>query len=188
MSFFKKFFQKSSKQPSATQHVALPNYTSFMGAGCVFTDGKHVLGGYQPHKSKPGITGIGGHREGEETYLQTAYRETIEEVFHVKHIPVGLIKKLETHLKPRKIAKTKGYVLLTFTFDDLCQFLKLCKKSGLRSPLYDVFPTTLITMIQSRGYDLEAEISSLALLPVVKSHQRLKNFVHPLFIEDMRDM
>lgn len=189
MSFFRKLFGRKSA-PSNELFVITPNYPPHMGAGCVFTDGKHVLAGYQPHKTKPGITGIGGHREGNETYFETAYRETIEEIFHVTHseIPKGLIETMTKTLKPKKIKMKHGYVILTFTFEDLHLFLKLCKKAGLKSPLYAKLPKTLIEVIQCRGCDLKAEISSFALLPVVKSHQKLRNYVHPLFIQDMQDM
>jgi hypothetical protein len=188
MSFLRNLFRRTPMTAEPT--VALPNYQNHMGAGCVFSDGKHVLAGYQPNKKKPGITGIGGHKEGEETYLQTAYRETIEEIFHVTitSIPVGLIDKLIRCMKPKKIKIKKGYVLITFTFTDLDLFLKVCKKAGLRSPLYAKLPVNLIEVIQKRGYDLTAEISSFALLPVVKSHTKLRNFVNPLFIQDMLDM
>ena len=194
MSFFRRLFWRTPATPGHVSApiatIALPNYPNHMGAGCVFTDGKHVLAGYQPHKKKPGITGIGGHKEGEETYLQTAFRETIEEIYNVTNttIPVGLIDTLIRTLKPKKIKMKKGYVLVTFDFRDLDQFLALCKKTGLRSPLYVRLPKTLIEVIQMRGYDLHAEISSFALLPVVKSHQKLRNFVNPLFIQDMWDM
>ena len=186
MSFFRTLFTRRAATPTPP----LPSYPPHMGAGCVFTDGKHVLAGYQPNKKKPGITGIGGHREGEETYLQTAYRETIEEIYNVTNtqIPIGLIDKLIQQMKPQKIKMKKGYVIVTFTFTDLEMFLKLCRKSGLRSPLYAEMPRVLIEVIQGRGYDLKAEISTFALLPVVKSHQKLKHFVNPLFLQDMWDM
>ena len=175
---------------TAPPSIAIPNYPAYMGSGCVFTDGKHVLAGYQPHKKKPGICGIGGHKEGEETYLQTAYRETIEETYHVTNvqIPIGLIDKLVLQMRPKKIKMKKGYVLVTFDFTDFELFLKLCRKSGLRSPLYQGLPKSLLEVIQMRGYAINAEISSLALLPVVKTHQKLRNFVNPLFIQDMWDM
>jgi hypothetical protein len=190
MSFFRNLFGRRAIPVTGPPSIAIPNYPAFMGAGCVFTDGKHVLAGYQPHKKKPGITGIGGHKEGEETYLQTAYRETIEEIYNVTNvqIPIGLIETLVRTLMPKKIKMKKGYVLVTFTFQDLELFLKLCKKAGLRSPLYSRMPKTLLEVIQLRGYDLRAEISSFALLPVVKGHQKLRNFVNPLFIQDMWDM
>ena len=174
----------------ATPPVAspLPVYPPHMGAGCVFTDGKHILAGYQPHKKRPGITGIGGHKEGEETYLETAYRETLEELFHIeqKQIPVGLIPTLIQTLKPTKIQMKKGYVLVFLTFHDLEAMLKLAKKKGLRSPLYMKLPTTLIETIQMRSIDLKAEISTLCLLPVVHHGGKAKDFVNPYFIDDLR--
>lgn len=183
MSFFRIFFRRAAA-------AALPSYPTHMGAGCVFTDGKHVLAGYQPHKKKPGLTGIGGHREGEETYLQTAYRETIEELFHVSSvtIPVGLVDTLSRTLRPKKIKNKKGYVLITLDFQDLEQFLTICKKAGLRSSLYTRFPRTLLEVLQMRGYHVNAEIASLALLPVIKNHRKLRDFVDPLFLQDMWDM
>lgn len=183
MAFFRKLFQ-------ASPPLTLPTFPPHMGAGCVFTDGKHVLAGYQPHKKHPGITGIGGHTEGNESYLETAYRETIEEIFHVTFadIPKGLIEKLINTLKPQKIHCKKGYVIVRLTFQDLHLFLKICKKTGLRSPLYRKMPTTLLEILQTRGYDSKAEISSFALLPVVKCHEKLSNFVSPLFVQDMWDM
>lgn len=173
-----------------TAPVPTPNYPAHMGAGCVFTDGKHILCGYQPHKKKPGITGIGGHKEGEETYLQTAYRETIEELFHLTNttIPIGLIDRLIITMRPKKIKMKKGYVMVFFDFTDLQQFLKICKKTGLRSPLYTRLPKTLLEVIQMRGCDQKAEISMLCLLPVVFHDGKAKDFVNPYFIQDLRDM
>lgn len=171
-----------------TPPPSFPIYPPHMGAGCVFTDGKHILAGYQPHKKHPGITGIGGHKEGEETYMETAYRETIEELFHVSTIPIGLIDKLIRKMTPKNIKMKKGYVLVSFDFEDLHQFLRLCKKSGLRSPLYKTIPKTLLETIQLRGTDLKAEISSLCLLPVVYHCGKNKDFVNPYFLQDLRDM
>lgn len=188
MSFLTRLFTRAPTP--VVPPVAVPNYPAHMGAGCVFTDGKHILCGYQPHKKKAGITGIGGHKEGEETYLQTAYRETIEEIFHLTNttIPMGLIDRLILRMRPKKIKMKKGYVLVTFDFTDLELFLKICKKAGLRSPLYSRLPKTLIETIQMRGYDLKAEISALCLLPVVFHDGKAKDFVNPYFIQDLRDM
>ncbi len=171
-----------------TTKSTLPVFPPHMGAGCVFTDGKHVLAGYQPHKKKPGITGIGGHKEGDETYLETAYRETLEELFHIQRhqIPTGLLPKLKSTLKPKECSMTKGYVLVVLTFKDLETLLRLCRKAGLRSPLYSKMPKTLIETIQMRGIDGKAEISILCLLPVVNHTGNAKDFVNPYFVDDLR--
>ena len=188
MSLLRALFR--GRQTPPTPPINIPNYPAYMGAGCVFSDDKHILCGYQPHKKKPGITGIGGHKEGEETYLQTAYRETIEEMFHVTQtqIPIGLLDKLVRTMSPKKIKMKKGYVLVSFTFGDLEQFLKTCKKSGLRSSLFAKMPTTLFDLLQTRRMELKAEISILCLLPLVHHDGKAKDFVNPYFIQDIREM
>lgn len=186
MSFLTRLFRRTPVVAPPT----LPSYPHHMGAGCVFTDGKHILAGYQPHKKHPGITGIGGHKEEGETYLQTAYRETIEEIFHVskQQIPIGLIDTLIRTMTPRKIKLKKKYALVIFSFQDLQLFLKTCSKAKLRSPLYTTMPKTLLETIQLRGYDTKAEISVLCLLPVVSHDGKAKHFVNPYFIQDLREM
>jgi hypothetical protein len=82
----------------------------------------------------------------------------------------------------------KGYVLVFFNFEDLNQLLKICKKAGLRSPLFPQWPKGLLELIQLRGSDLKAEIASLCLLPVVHHSGKAKDFVNPYFIDDLRSM
>ena len=180
------WFRRRAAPPIAAP--VLPVYPGHMGAGCVFSDGKHILVGYQPNKKKPGIRGIGGHKEGNETYLETAYRETLEELFHIEatQIPTGLIAKLSTTLKPQHYKMKKGYVMVFLTFKDLETLLILCQKAGLRSPLYSKLPKTLIETIQMRGIDLKAEISTLCLLPVVHHTGKVKDFVNPYLVDDLR--
>jgi hypothetical protein len=173
---------------SARPPIPTPSYPVFMGAGCEFTDGNHILGGYQPNKERPCISGIGGHTEQGETYLQTAYRETIEEIFHVSKIPVGLIDTLIRTMSPQSIRMKKGYVILRFTFQDLEKMLKLCKQANLQSPLYTKFPRTLIETIQQRKSSKDAELSTLCLLPVVNHNTQKGQFVHPAFVHDISEI
>jgi hypothetical protein len=182
----KKFFFPRYHPP--VPPVKIPTYETFMGAGCVFTDGNHVLAGYQPHKKYPCISGIGGHTEQSETYLQTAYRETIEELFDVKEIPIGLLDTLIRKMAPKHISIKKGYVLVRFTFQDLEKFLKLCRKANLQSPLYSKIPKNLLQLIQRRGQTTTSEISALCLLPIVKHTGKPGSFVHPAFVSDLSDM
>jgi hypothetical protein len=55
-------------------------------AGIVFTNGTHILAGYQPRKKNPHISGLGGSKQKDESYMQTAWRETLEELFELKDI------------------------------------------------------------------------------------------------------
>lgn len=168
--------------------IQFPTYALFMGAGCVFADDKHILAGYQPHKGKPCISGIGGHAEAGETYLQTAYRETIEEIFHVSTIPSGLVDTLIRRMRPHDIRNKKGYVILRFTFQDLTLFLQLCKQAKLQTPLYTKFPLTLFDLIRLRKRDTHAELSTLCLLPIENHTNRMTQFVHPGFVHDISEI
>jgi hypothetical protein len=91
-------------------------------------------------------------------------------------------------MTPRSIKIKKGYVLISFHFGDLEQFLRLCKKAGLKSPLYSKFPRNLLETIQQRSIDPNAEIRSLCLLPIVNHKGKPEEFVNPYFIKDLRDM
>jgi hypothetical protein len=44
----------------------------YTACGVVFTDGRHILAGYQPNKKNPCISGIGGMKEKGETHFDTA--------------------------------------------------------------------------------------------------------------------
>ena len=181
---FKRFFSCGRQTITSVEN---PLFANFMGAGCVFTDGKHVLAGYQPHKRFPCITGIGGHREKGETYYQTAFRETVEEIFHVSTLPSQLVSTLIRKMPPRKEENNKNYIILHYNFDDFKKFLFICKKSGLLSPVYKKLPQTLTQSIRNRIVDENAEISHLCLLPVVKDFSG-RQFIHPAFIQDMKEM
>lgn len=182
MNFFQSFFEKKQSK----FFLLVPNDPAHYGAGCVFTDGKHVLCGYQPQKKSPGISGIGGMKEIGETYLETAFRETVEELFDIKTLPRDLLPELLHTLHPRKMKMSKGYIQVLFSFEDLTLFLKICKKKGVISPLYSKVPKTLGELIQQRQVSSSAEISHLCLLPVVKHEGDI--FVNPCFLEDLREM
>ena len=182
--YFKRFFSCASNAKTVTFN---PLFANFMGAGCVFTDGKHVLAGYQPNKKHPCISGIGGHREKGENYYQTAFRETVDEIYHVSKLPTHLVPRLMNELHPKKEENHNNYIILNYNFDDFKKFLKICKKSGLESPVYKNIPRTLMEAIKEREVDLAAEITHLCLLPVIRDFEG-RSFVHPAFLKDMKDM
>lgn len=174
------------KKPPAYVWEGHPQY---FAAGCAFTNGFHVLAGYQPLKKRPGITGIGGHRESTEFYHTTAFRETIEELFGVSEsrIPPSLIPTLRKKLPPRRILNKEGYITLVYNFKDLEVFLKVCKSKGLRSSLFpDGIPQTLNGLIFDRIYDTEAEVRTLCLLPVIRPVPTGSPILKE-FLQDMAD-
>ena len=135
----------------------------FKAAGCMFTDDKFVLAGYQ---SKLGynISGFGGSRKGNETYMQTALRETIEELFELP-ASVELINKLQRTLVPLSIHKNGTYVLVHYSFEQLNKFLSISEPWCKDSPIYYEYPLTLNDLFFNRIYALDSEIKQLCLLP-----------------------
>lgn len=138
----------------------------YTAAGVLFTNGSHVLGGYQPHKKHPCISGIGGNKNEHETYVQTAFRECIEELFEIKTIPKRLFTKL-TAITPKNILQSDTYINIVYSFEDLEVFLRHIKSFGLKSPLYSVFPKSIQDLILNRRMTESAEVSHLVLLPLL---------------------
>ena len=161
---------------------------SYSGAGCIFTDGIHILGGWQPRKRNPGCTGIGGSKLPSETFLTTAYRETVEELLHIHPVPEHVITNLKVALTPRKIIESSGYVSVVLHFDDLERFLQVCKRSGLQSPAYTRFPLTLIALIRDRKLLDTTEVEILGLFPVVRTLTKRARYMREDFVKDMESL
>lgn len=137
---------------------------NFKAAGCVFTDGKYILAGYQPKRSEYNISGFGGSRLYGETYMQTALRETLEEFFEVDP-PRYLIDDIEHLLKPTATHINDTYVLVQYTFEDLIKILEHSKPGCKHTDLYDIFPESLNDLIFNRNHTTRSEVHQLCLLP-----------------------
>lgn len=155
----------------------------YKAAGTVFTDKHHMLAGYQPHKRKPFISGIGGKREEGETYSITAIRETVEELFEVD-ASYELILKIKKEIRPKRVIKNGSYVFVVYDFRDLEKLLDILRYHRIKSKLYDKFPRTLMELIFNRKDTESSEISGLALLPIVE-HNPSNPFIDPHLISDM---
>jgi len=145
-----------------------------MNAGCLFTNGTHVLAGYQGS-----ISGIGGKAEEGEEPQATALRETMEEIFGIYGFDIENIR-----LTPQKIIVKKSYTIFVYSFDDLeamCGVLRLC---GIDSPLYTKIPSTVWELVLKRLPN-DSEVRALCILPVV-NHPREIPFVEPYFVSDIR--
>jgi len=146
-----------------------------MNAGCIFTNGKHILAGYQGR-----ISGIGGKAEEGEQPQATALREMLEEIFGI-HFDIEKIR-----LTPRQIIVKKTYTIFVYSFEDLeaiCDVLRLCE---VESPLYEKIPTTIWELVSKRLFS-NSEITALCILPVV-NHDRDVPFVEPYFVSDIRTL
>ena len=147
-------------------------------AGCLFTDGKHVLAGYQPHKKNPVITGIGGtSKEGEQPF-DTAIREMLEELFELERIPADLIKDVKLII-PRKRIVIDKYTIFAYSFDDLYIIMQLVCNHTCKSRIYNELPTNLLELISDRKWNSRRqEITDLALLPLVSNLSISKEFIN----------
>lgn len=161
----------------------------YTAAGSVFTDGRLILAGYQPLKRSPTISGIGGKKEEGEAYIETAIRETIEELFEVSDIPKSLIADIKT-VTPQRIIQNGKYIMIVYNFADLEEILKIVKKHKISSPIYDKMPVNLMDLLFNRKLIYsnpdpfwKPEISHLSLLPVV--NHKGAHFVDSGFIDDM---
>jgi len=155
-----------SKRPS-------PEENNFEGAGCIFTNGTTLLAGYQQKKGESIISGLGGSRQGEETFMETALRETIEELFDVEHIDPVFLENLTINLHPKDVTfmKVKDwgiYITVIYSYSDLEKLLDYTHKSVKRSSLYKTFPDTICKLLLNRIIPTGSppEITHLTLVPL----------------------
>lgn len=154
--------------------------TAGMNAGCLFTNGTHVIAGYQPNKHLPSINGIGGKPEEGEEPVVTALREFLEEMFGIYDC-VKCVYSLRD-VVPLQILEQKRYVTYIYTFNDLEKMLDIISGLGLLSPLYTEFPRNLNDLLFNR-LAVKSEISHLCLLPLVQHGAHA--FVEPYFVRDL---
>ena len=137
----------------------------FSAAGCLFTDKKLVLAGYQFRHGKGVLDGIGGTREEGETAIETAFRETLEELFEIV-CSDELIADIRRNFKPRSKFQTGQYICFVYNFKTLEKMMVFLKGQGLHSPLYKVFPVTITDLLFSRRIR-PTELTHLSLIPFV---------------------
>ena len=137
----------------------------FSAAGCLFTDKKLVLAGYQFRHGKGVLDGIGGSREEGEMAIETAFRETLEELFDI--VPsAALVTEMRKHFKPRSKFQTGQYICFVYNFKTLEKMMVFLKGQGLRSPLYKLFPVSVSELLFYRRIR-PTELTHLSLIPFV---------------------
>jgi hypothetical protein len=179
MNFFTRFYCFNKKKKAAVEPSSVYNC-----AGAIFTNGTHILAGYQPNKKRPFISGIGGKMEPAETFIETAIRETIEEVLGVNVVPPKLIHDVINSVKWKRLIQNDGYAIVVYTFEDLFNILKICVVHIKNSPIYKKIPTNLEELLFKRIPLKRSEISQLCLLPVVK-HLCSSPFVDNNLLKDI---
>jgi hypothetical protein len=147
-----------------------------MSAGIVFKSETHVLMGYQSDKQM--ISGIGGKPIGSETTIQTAFRETIEELFGIQPSRWLLDSLLRYFSKSGNTVMNSGYTMFIYSLDDLVEFLCLMREFVGTSPYYVEFPVNIEDLLLTRRAPLTVEVTHLCLIPLILTPFRV----------DQRDM
>lgn len=148
-----------------------------MSAGIVFQNETHVLMGYQP--SKKMISGIGGKSLDGELTLETALRETVEELFGM--LPTRwLLNGLMGYFRSRRAVVNGPYTMYIFSLEDLINFMRIVRGFMRTSPYYRVFPETLTDLVFERRAPPDAEVTCLAIVPIVKDAFHLDTQDMPL--------
>jgi len=148
-------------------------------AGVVFKSETHVLMGYQPHKAM--ISGIGGKAQDYEPVIHTAFREAIEELFGVNPT-YWLIVSLAEIFKNAKSVQNGGYTMFVLSFDELTRFMNYVQVSVQTSPYYTKFPQSIDELLLHRRTPADAEITHLALIPLVSEPFHVDHRDIPLII------
>ena len=148
-------------------------------AGVVFKTETHVLMGYQPDKAM--ISGIGGKANEFEPVIHTAFRETIEELFGVKPT-CWLLTSLADIFKTAGSVQNGGYTMFVLSFDDLLRFMSYVQASVQTSPYYAEFPQSIPDLLIRRRAPADAEVTHLALIPLVSDYFRVDQRDIPLIV------
>lgn len=99
--------------------------------------------------------------------METALRETVEELLGVAHVPSKVVAKLEKKLQPFHVFMNNGYVVCCFSFEDLKKLLKIVRSFGISGQLYKTVPSTVEQLVLERKQAVVGthEVQALALLP-----------------------
>jgi hypothetical protein len=152
-------------------------------AGILFTDGKFTLSGVNKYSE---MTGIGGKKKDKETPIQTAIRETVEELFEPEEIPAGLFEELYMKLIFDNMMFRSNYSTFIMNFNDLKVFFVTVKKYELRSKVYDILPSTIEQLILERKVMKNAELRYIMLIPNTPLHTELD--FDGCFVNDILDL
>ena len=182
MNLFWKLFTSCSKPITVLDPSV--GTTPWSAAGVLITNGSYVLSGLQQFDKNIGISGIGGSKQDDETYIQTALREMIEELFDIVEVPKQIITVLEKRFKPSHIFQVQSYISVVYTFTQLESMLKLFVKHGIKSRLYQDAPLKLYELVLYRFPCKQCEIHTLQFLPLYPAWPYDK-LVQKDFIQDI---
>lgn len=158
----------------------------YIGAGCVFTNGRYILLGFQSRNYL--MSGIGGKRkEGEDT-VQTAFREVIEEIFGITGVTEECIEKCKNRIIPVGAFSRDKYHIYVLTFEHIFDIVNVLNETGCEgaSPYFDVLPSRMDELLFNRNAHSGNEVPYLSLIPLVCARNKFR--VDKDIFEDIRSL
>lgn len=183
MDFINRCIGYKPKQTPVLKLVEDVKDLDYKAAGCLFTDGRYVLAGVQ--RKKRVLSGLGGSRMAGETYIQTALRELVEELFEIHDLCSTAYDELAL-VVATKTQFDGGYINVVYNFKDLEQFLRILSKyeSCRKTALYVSFPLTINELVFGRNLIDSSEITHLMLLPIIDYDKKI-GYIDPVFLNDI---
>ena len=129
-------------------------------AGCLFIENNSVLCGYAHRYAS--YTGFGGKALALESPLQTAVRETVEELYGIDLVGT-MGQDFCKVLKEYPFHERKGYFFVRCPFSAISEFYEILSAHGITSPYYKELPRNIDELISLRRPDFDAEIYDLAI-------------------------
>jgi hypothetical protein len=145
-------------------------------AGILFTDGKFVLAGY-----KGKITGIGGKKQLNETPIETATREMVEELFELEEIPTGLLSAIIDRLEFDDLISWENYCTFIMDFTDLGLILGILSLFNVKSRVYKEIPVNINELIRTRLILPSAELTYILLIPCEYNIEFDRHFLSDIY-------
>jgi hypothetical protein len=133
------------------------------GAGILFTSHNTVLVGYKIVNDNWQISGFGGKRNEDETYYQTAIRETLEELYEVP-ITNEMIDYVVRRLEYTKVVNNNGYILIICKLSKITEFMLAAVHFMFDTPLYETLPYSATALIGERNDKFSSEFHYLGFM------------------------
>ena len=132
-----------------------------LGCGLLVIEKGYALAGLTPKLGR--YSGIGGKQLPGETLRQTAFRESLEELYGI--VPcTSLVNSLVTGFITKPLIDRDGYYYILMTFSDVNSMCSIVKTYVGESPYYKTFPASVLDLVLNRYPSDEAEITELTLI------------------------
>jgi hypothetical protein len=158
----------------------------YIGAGCVFTNGKYILLGFQSRNHL--MSGIGGKRKDGEDTVQTAFREVIEEIFGIRDVLPECIEKCKNRIIPVGAFSRDKYHVYVLTFEHIFDIVNVLNETGCGkdSPYFEVLPSRIDELLFNRNAYASCEVPYLSLIPLMCARNKFR--VDKDIFEDIRSL